>query len=138
MLRWLASISPLALLLAGAVPAGAVGWFSAHVKFEAFDRPAIVREATQRADDACTIRVMDAASRAAAAERDRQAEAGRVAIEALEEQAEARERLHVQKQTDLEQEIRNYEQTLMAERRACALDDRDLGWLLDGRAAPAN
>lgn len=68
MLKFLASISPIVVLLAGAVPAGAVGWFAHGVKFQLLDRPTIVHEATARADDAAAIRIMDAASRAEQAE----------------------------------------------------------------------
>ena len=80
MLKLLASISPIAVLLIGALPSLAIGWGAREAKFAWLDRPAIIREATATADAACAIRTMDAANRAEQAERARQS---RVNAEAL-------------------------------------------------------
>jgi parvulin-like peptidyl-prolyl isomerase len=126
MIRWLASVSPAAVLLAGAIPAGALGWFAHGVKFELLDRPAIVREATAAADAACAIRTMDAANRAQQAERDRQTRASAEALRIYQAALDANERAAIAAQTQLEKEIAANEAILEAEGRGCRLNGADI------------
>jgi parvulin-like peptidyl-prolyl isomerase len=135
MIRWLASVSPLAVFLAGVIPAGAVAWFAHGVKFELIDRPAIVREATAAADAACAIRTMDAANRAQQAERDRQTRASAEALRIYREALDASERAAFAAQTQLEKEIAANEATLEAEGRSCLLTGADIVRLYGNGAA---
>jgi biopolymer transport protein ExbB/TolQ len=129
MIRWLMSISPIAVMLAGALPALAVGWAVRDAKFQWFDRPSIIREATATADAACALRVTDAARRAEQAERARQqrvsAEALRIYREALSESQQQAEKAA---QT-LETEIADYEHQLAAQDRLCAITGSDLDFV---------
>lgn len=129
MLRLLASISPIAVLLAGAIPAGAVGWFAHGLKFEVMDRPAIIREATATADAACAIRTMEAASAAEATERTRQRQANADALRIYQEAFDASQRAAVAAQSKFELEVQSYERQLAAEGRSCLLTDTDIDWL---------
>ncbi len=129
MLRFLASVSPIAVLLAGAIPAGAIGWFSHGLKFELLDRPAIVREATARADDACLIRTMEAANRAEAAERERQRAAGERALADFARRNIAENLEREAQISQLEQEIADYGTQLAESGRSCLLDSGTVDWL---------
>jgi hypothetical protein len=129
MLRFLASISPVALLLIGAVPAATAGWLAHGVKFDWFDRPAIIREATATADAACAIRTMDAANRAERAERVRQSRANAEALRIYEEALDASQRAAWAAETQFELEIESYEHQLAAEGRSCQLTGADIDWL---------
>ena len=131
MLKFLASVSPIAVLLAGAIPAGAIGWFSHGVKFELLDRPAIAQEATARADDAAAIRIMDAANRAEAAERIHQQAANAEALRLYREALANSQREAAETANQLEQEIADYEAKLAVEGRSCRLTDGDIEWLRD-------
>ncbi len=129
MLRFLANISPVAVLLLGAIPAGAVAWFSHGLKFEVFDRPAIIREATIRADDACTIRTMEAANRAESVERERQRAAGAKALTDFAQRNIAENLEREAQISQLEQEIADYETQLAETGRSCLLDSGAVDWL---------
>ena len=129
MLRLLANISPVAVLLLGAVPAATVGWFAHGVKFALVDSPAIVREATSRAEDACAIRVQAAADRAEDAERARQKAAGQEALRVYRE-ALARSELAIELQSrQMSEEIAHYEAQLEAQGRSCPLSREDLDFV---------
>jgi hypothetical protein len=133
MLRLLAGLSPVLVIVLGAIPAGAAGWFARDALFEWFDRPAIVRaataSATQAANDACTIRTMDAANRAEAAERARQRLVGEKALAGYEHALELEERLRKESQGQFDEEIKDYEQQLSEAGRRCDWSERDLEWL---------
>lgn len=129
MIKWLMSISPIAVLLAGAIPAGAVGWFAHGVKFNLLDRPAIIHEATARADDAAAIRVMDAANRAEQAERTRQQAASAEALRIYREALNNSQQAAAEATTKLEQEIADHETQLALEGRSCRITGDDLLWL---------
>lgn len=70
----------MAAAVSAAIIAGPIGWFSRGLTFDHIERPAIVQAATDKANDAATIRILDAARRAEDAERERQQKAG---VEAL-------------------------------------------------------
>ena len=142
MIRWLASISPVAVLLIGALPSLAIGWGAREAKFAWLDRPAIIREATATADAACAIRTMDAANRAEQAERTRQSRANAEALRIYREALDASERAALAAETQLEQENLAYAAQLDAAGRSCVwteldLDERDR-WLHDYGAAGAD
>lgn len=142
MLALLARFGPALIpALIGAIPAFAAGWFAHGVKFDWFDRPAIIREATATADAACAIRTMDAANRAEQAERARQRAANADARRLYEEALNASQRAALAAETQLEQENIAYAAQLDAAGRSCDwteldLDERDQ-WLHDyGAASP--
>jgi hypothetical protein len=137
MLRFLASISPVAVLLIGALPSLAIGWGAREAKFAWLDRPAIIREATATADAACAIRAMDAANRAEQAERARQSRANAEALRIYDEALKASQRAAQAAESQFEQEIQAYEHQLDAEGRSCLLTQPDIDWLHErGTARP--
>lgn len=129
MLRVLASISPIIVLLIGALPSGLAAWFAHGVKFDLFDRPAIVSEATNRANDAATIRIMDAANRAEQATRTKIEQANADAFALYRVALELSNRTAAAAEQQLETEIARYEAELALEGRSCPLDQRTLDWL---------
>lgn len=135
MLRFLASISPVAVLLIGALPSLAIGWGAREAKFAWLDRPAIIREATATADAACAIRTMDAANRAEQAERARQSRANAEALRIYDEALKASQRAALAAESQFEQEIQAYEHQLDAEGRSCLLTQPDIDWLHERGAA---
>jgi parvulin-like peptidyl-prolyl isomerase len=129
MLRLLANLSPVIVLLLGAVPAATAGWFAHGAKFALVDAPAIAREAAQRADDACAIRVQAAADRAEDAERNRQKAAGAEALRIYQE-ALARSELAIELQSrQMSDDIARYEAQLEAQGRTCPLSRDDLNFV---------
>lgn len=131
MIGWLISrLGPtlIPVLVSGGVFFGA-GWFAHGVKFDWIDRPAIVREATNRAEDACTIRTQDAAARAEAAERLKQQRANAEALRIYREALTASQRAVEEADTRISQEIAAYENQIALEGRTCRLTQRDLDWL---------
>jgi hypothetical protein len=124
-------------VLAGAIPAFAGGWFAHGLKFDLIDRPAIIREATVRADDACTIRTQAAANRAEQIERARQLAANAEARRIYEAALTNSELLAEAAQTALDKEIADREAILASEGRSCSFTDDDLRWLYDNGPAPA-
>lgn len=129
MLRFLASISPMAVLLIGAIPAFTAGWFGHGVKFAWIDRPSIIREATATADAACAIRTMDAANRAEQAERARQSRASAEALRIYREALDASQRAAQAAEAQFETEVQAYEHQLALEGRSCPITDADLRML---------
>ncbi len=130
MLALLARFGPMLIpVLLGALPAFAAGWFAHGVKFDWIDRPAIIHEATARADDACTIRTQDAANRAEQAARARQQAASAEARRIYDAALAASEQLAQSAQTALDEEIADRETLLANEGRSCSLTDDDLRWL---------
>lgn len=134
MLKLLSSVSPIAVLLIGALPSLAVGWGAREAKFAWLDRPAIIREATATADAACAIRTMDAANRAEQAERARQTAANAEARRMYDEALDASQRAALAAETQLQKEIADHEAELVAEGRSCLLRDADIERLY-GRGA---
>jgi|SRR5215217_4825332 len=135
MLRFLTSISPVAVLLIGAVPAFTAGWLGHGVKFAWVDRPSIIREATATADAACAIRTMDAANRAEQAERARQSRASAEALRIYREALDASQRAAQAAEAQFEEEVQAYEHQLAIEGRSCPLSDADI-ISLQQRGAP--
>jgi hypothetical protein len=129
MFRWLASVSPIVIVLVSVLPSLAIGWGAREAKLAMWDRPAIIREATATADAACAIRTMDAANRAEQAERARQSRANAEALRIYREALDASERAATETQTRIEQEIAAYEHELVAEGRSCPVTQRDLDWV---------
>jgi hypothetical protein len=138
MIRWLASISPVALLLVGIIPAATVGWFAHGVKFSLLDRPAIIREATAAADSACAVRTMEAASRAEQAERARQTRVNAETTRIYQEALDASQRAAAAAESQFELEVQAYEHQLAAEGRSCVVTDADIDWLHQRSPAGAN
>lgn len=110
-------------------------WFARGLVFDHIERPAIERAATDKANDAATIRVMDAAKRAEDAERTRQQRAGAEALRIYREALASSQRAAEEVQTRLEEEIASYETKLASEGRSCVFTDADIDWLY-GRGAP--
>lgn len=134
------AFSPSALALAGVAAASVLvsvpsAWFARGVIFDHIERPRIEQAATEKANDAAAIRVMDAAKRAEAAERERQQRAGAEALRIYREALADSQRAAEETQTRLEQEIAAYEAELISEGRSCVFTDADIDWLY-GRRAP--
>lgn len=138
MIRLLANLSPVLVLLVGAVPAFAAGWFAHGVKFDWVDRPAITREAAAAADSACAIRTMDAANRAEQAARARHSAANAEAMRMYREALDASQRTALAAESQLEKEISDHETELGAAGRSCVLTDADIDWLYERGAPGAN
>lgn len=125
--------SPSAAVIGAAIIAALVsapsGWLARGAVFDHIERPQIEQAATQKANDAATIRIMDAAKRAEAAERERQqrvgAEAARIYREALTNSQRAAD----EARTRLEQENADYAAELASQGRSSVLTDADIGWL---------
>lgn len=139
MIRWLLARFGPALLPAAiaAIPAFAGGWFAHGVKFDWIDRPAIIREATAQANNACTIRTLDAANRAEQAERQRQRQINADVVRVYEQALRASEAENAAIDQQRTQEIADYEKELAEAGRNCPIGDRDLEWLLRNNQ-PAN
>lgn len=129
MLAFLGRLAPTLVLVlglaGGGVLTGGAGWLYTTLIHD----PQLVRETKRAADDACTIRTMDAANKATAAERDRQQAAAQAAEDAYQAAIDARARLEQAVQDQHEQEIADYEKQLTAQGRSCTLDDGDLEFL---------
>lgn len=137
MLRLIMGLGPVAALLIGIVGSGAVmgAGFWAWNTF--IDNPQVAAVAFAKAESACTIRVMAAAERAEEAAERRIQQAGDEALAAYRKAAETRERLRVEINTRLEEEIRGYERTLDALGRSCLVNDDDFG-VFNRQPAPSD
>jgi hypothetical protein len=124
--------------IASGLVAGSAGWFGRGLIFDHIERPQIEQAATDKANDAATIRVMDAAKRAEAAERERQQRAGAEALRIYREALTNSQRAAEEAQTRLEEEIASYETRLATEGRTCVFTDADIDWLYGRGAAGAN
>ncbi|KQN74791.1 hypothetical protein [Devosia sp. Leaf64] len=133
-----ARLSLMAAAVSAAIIAGPVGWFSRGLIFDHIERPAILQAATDKANDAATIRIMDAAKRAEDAERERQRMAGADTLRIYREALANSERAAMEAQTRLDQEIADYEAELATEGRSCVLTDTDIDWLHGRVSASAN
>ncbi len=122
-------IGLIAAALAASLVAGPAGWFGRGVIFDHFERPAIIEAATSKANDAATIRIMDAANRAEAAEREKQQRAGAEALRIYRAALASSERAAEEAQTRMEMEINAYEIELAQEGRSCPVTRRDLEWV---------
>lgn len=110
-------------------------WFARGYVFDHIERPRIEQAATDKANDAATIRIMDAARRAEAAERERQQRAGAEALRIYREALANSQRAAEEAQTRLEQEIAAYEAELVSQGRSCVFTDADIDWLYGHGAA---
>ncbi|KRA44713.1 hypothetical protein [Devosia sp. Root635] len=119
----------IAAALSASLVAGSAGWFGRGLIFDNFERPAIIEAATDKANDAATIRVMDAANRAEAAERARMQRASAEALRIYKEALATSERATVEAQTRLDQEIAAYEAELAAAGLSRTVTRRDLEWV---------
>lgn len=134
----LAHLGLMAAGLSAAIIGGSTGWFSRGLIFDHIERPAIVQAASDKANDAATIRIMDAAKRAEDAERERQQRAGAEALRIYREALANSERAALEARTQLDQEIADYEVELATEGRSCVLTDTDIDWLYGRVSASAN
>lgn len=129
MLALIRTLGPVVALVIGLAGGGTIIGGLAYVYNVLIDNPGIAREATARANDACTIRTQEAAHKAEIAERARQEAVTRDAVKAYQDAIAARDRLASQLQDQLEQGIADNEKRLMDEGRSCTLDDADVQWL---------
>lgn len=123
------TLGPVAALLIGLAGGGTLIGGLGALWNVAIDNPQVAREAAARAEDACTIRTMDAANRAREAEQGRQQSVVADALAAYRAALSAREAQASQIQDQMEASIADYEARLSAEGRSCPLDDADLDWL---------
>ena len=135
----LSRLAPFAPMLASgavclALGSGA-GWTARDLIAKNIEIPALTATIERRERDACTIRTLDAASKAEAAERQRQETAGRAALDSYRQVAEARARQQGEIQDKLEQEIAENEAALAAQGRSCIANADDVRWLRDDRPA---
>lgn len=129
MLALIRTLGPVVALVIGMIGGGTmIGGLGAAYNIW-IDNPQVAREATNRANDACTIRTMDAANRAQAAERSRQEAAAHAAEDAYQAAIEARQKLVEATQDALAQQEADYQQQIDAQGRQCTLDDGDLKFL---------
>ena len=105
---------------------------------ELIDNPYIRNFERARAEDACTIRTMEAANIAEAAERQRQQRASNAAIEAYRLALADREKASALAEEKFEQESADYEAELNATGRACILDLSDIDRLRGKQNVPAS
>lgn len=128
-LAFLGRLAPQAVLLIGLAGGGTIigglGWAYNVL----IDNPQVAREATARANDACTIRTMDAANKARDAERARQQAIMADALRAYQQAVEARQQQLDATQDQMAQQEADYEQQLEGQGRYCTLDDGDLKFL---------
>lgn len=128
-LAFLARLSPTAVVVLGLLGGSAVTGGAGYLYTTFIHDPQLVRETKRAADDACTIRTMDAANRAEAAERARQQAAAQAAEDAYQAAIEARQKLVEATQDALAQQEADYQQQIDAQGRQCTLDDGDLKFL---------
>lgn len=127
MLALLARFGPALIpALIGAIPALAAGWFAHGVKFDWFDRPAIVRE--QQA--ICLSKVEAAAAKATRDEQLRQFRAGEAATEQFIQESQEAADDQEARETLLEMELKAYEERLAKSGKTqCRIDADDLSVL---------
>lgn len=113
----------------GLITGAPLGWIGRDLVFNTIEKPLLTRTIEWRERDACTIRTMDAANRAEAAEREKQRVAREAALEAEERQSALRDAERVREIDQLNQEIEANEQRLRAEGRSCPLDPATRLWL---------
>jgi hypothetical protein len=93
------------------------------------ENPGVAQLAKEQEAHACSIRTVDAENRARQAAEAHYQAVGEAALEEFKKTSEARDSLYRQVQSQLEQDIANYEQTLEAAGRSCKLDRSDFEWL---------
>lgn len=135
MLALIRTLGPVAAMLIGIAGGSALIGGGAWLWNEWIDNPHVRDLVRVEERAACTIRTMAAADAAEAAERTLQEQAGRAALDAYQRAAEARERLQIEVQDKLEQEIADNEALLAAQGRSCLLDPADVRWLRGERNA---
>lgn len=129
MLRALGTLSPVLLLLAGAVPAGAGGWFAHGVKFALVDAPQIRAEAMVTAEARCALRVTLAADEAERLERARQQQISSDALAAYRAALANSERAAEQARERLDKETASYEAQLVEQGRFCGITQPDIDFM---------
>jgi hypothetical protein len=125
-LAFLLSMSPgllAAVTGSGGALLGAGGVWALHAfvidpNIRAFERA--------RAADACTIKTLDAANRAEAAERARQDARNSAALKAYQDEVSAREARRVQELEAMEDDLAGYRKELADQGRTCPLDLSDV------------
>lgn len=135
MLRALASLSPVVVLLLGAVPAALGGWFAGAAKFALVDAPQIRAEASAAAEVQCALRVTLAANAAEKAERDRQKQVSSDALAAYRAALANSERTAAMATERLERDIADYETQLVEQGRFCGITQPDIDFMY-GRSPP--
>lgn len=104
------------------------------------ENPQLVAETKRAAEDACTIRTMDAANRAEAAERGRINTANAMAIAGYRAALDREEKLRLAAEDERQKESAQHETELAAVGRLCVFTDDDFDWLRrkQGVAVPAD
>lgn len=128
-LKFILGLSPAVLAVASLFGGASLALAGFMAWNNLIDNPYIRNMATAAANDACTIRVMDAANRAEAAERARQQSVSNAALDAYNAALRAQEASRAGLQDTLETERQNYEHELEAAGRSCHLDSLDDDWL---------
>lgn len=114
--------------LSAAVIAAPTSWYARGVVFDHFERPAI----EQRANDAATIRIMDAANRAEQATRSKVEQANADAFELYRKALDQSNSKTAAAEQRLETEIARYEAECNPDdptSSCCVLDQPTLDWL---------
>lgn len=123
------SIGLMAAALSASLVVGPAAWIGRGIIFDHFERPAIVQAATDKANDAATILIMDAANRAELAERERMQRVSAEALRVYDKALANSERAALEAQTRMQQEIDAYETELAAGGRSCPVTQRDFDWV---------
>jgi hypothetical protein len=129
MLAVIRTLGPVVALVLGLAGGGTLIGAAAYFYNVLIDNPQVAKAATDRANDACTIRVQAAAHDAEAAERARQQVVTADALRAYQEAVDARQKLTEAMQDQLQQQEIDYEKKLSDQGRSCTLDDNDLEFL---------
>lgn len=111
------------LAVAGAVIAGMLAYN------HWVENPGVAQLAKAHEAHACSIRTAAAEHRARQAAEAHYKAVGEAALKEFRKTSEARDSLYRQVQSQLEEDIANYEQTLEAAGRSCKLDRSDFEWL---------
>lgn len=135
MLRALGAISPVLVVLAGALPAGAAVWLGASAKFALWDAPQIRMEAAAAAEAGCAARITLAAGLAEQEERARQKQISNDALAAYRTALANSERAAALALERLDKETSSYEAQLVEQGRFCSITQPDIDFMF-GRLPP--
>lgn len=139
MLKFLLSLSPSVLGIVAGLGGASITMAGFSLWNAWIDNPTVERIATNRANDAATIRIQAAADAAEKLTEERIRKAGQQALADYQRITTERDKLRAEQNAELEQRIKDYEAQLVEQKRACLLDDLDIDWLSGGNpSGPAN
>jgi len=126
LLGLLLGLSPSILAIVAGLGGAGVGGAGVWALHEFIIDPSIRRYERDRAEDACTIRTMDAANKAESAERQRQQDQADRTLKLYQDEVAAREEARARELESLEDENARYAAQLAVEGRSCPLSQSDV------------